>query len=101
MKYSEKVVWGLGKMTKHIRAVVLSSRFIPTDEKEPLIGQYEKLVDTLSDAIKRESGAIPHTPEYLKKWNDGLKKREKSRKDSSVNENVLLKEFIHSILTDK
>ncbi len=101
MKYSEKVVWGLGKMTKHIRSVILSSRFIPTDEKEPLIGQYEKIVDTLSDAINRESGAIPHTPEYLKKWDDTIKKRERSKKNRGVNENVLLKEFIHSILTDK
>lgn len=75
-----KVVWGLGRMLKHVRQVVMSSRYIPTDEKERIIKQYEDVIHTLYDVVQREKGVLPFTPEYKREIE---KKRQKSAQMAS------------------
>lgn len=70
-----KVLWGFGKLLPLLYRVVMSSRFIPTDEKESLYRGIENSYHQLEDAIKREGGQLPPTPEQMKKWDDAVKKR--------------------------
>ena len=78
----KKVVWGLGQLLPHLKYTIDTSRFIPTDEKDSLYQRIEDTYQQLDDAIKREFGAIPITPEQEKAWKDGINKmRKRAGKD--------------------
>jgi hypothetical protein len=62
------VVWGFGKLLPHIKRTIDASRFIPTGEKDSLYSTIEKAYHQLEDAIKREFGDIPLTPNQEKEW---------------------------------
>lgn len=100
MDYSSKVLWGLQRMGEHLRRVVISSRYIPTEDKEPLLKSYESVVKELQDAVEREGGRIPNTPEYLKKWKDGINKNRKKRGQEPLQELRLVDELIGHIVTE-
>lgn len=98
--YNQKVIYGLERMGHHLRRVVLNSRFVPTEDKEPLLQEYEEIVKKIRDAVEREGGAIPHTPEYLKRWKDGINKSRKKRGQEPLQELRLVDELIGHIVTD-
>jgi len=62
-----KVVWGFSKISSMVKGYIFHSRYIDSTEKDSLIGQLEKIENTLQDAIKRENGTIPFPPSHMKK----------------------------------
>jgi hypothetical protein len=85
----KKVVWGIGKLLPHIKQLIATSRFIPTDEKDSLFKKFEESYKVLDDAIRREYGEIPITPEEQKRRKKGLE---------PLKELKLVDELIYSIL---
>lgn len=98
--YNKRVLYALERIGHHLRRVVLSSRYIPTEDKEPTIGEFYKFIDKIRDAVEREGGALPHTPEYLKRWKDGINKIRKKRGQKELKELRIVDELIIDILTD-
>ena len=99
-QYNRKVVYALERLEHHLRWVVLNSRFIPTNDKEPLLKEYESIIQRVKDATEKEGGAIPPTPEYLKKWKDGINQNRKKRGEEPLKELSLVDELIGHIMTE-
>lgn len=69
-----KIVWGFGRLIPYLTAFIYRSRYINTEDKDSLVKIFNKLKDTLEDAIKRENNFIPHPPSYFKKAKETAKK---------------------------
>ena len=69
-----KVVWGFGQLLPHIKRTIDMSRFIPTKDKDNIFQTIEKTYHQLEDAVKREFGDIPLTPQQEREWRERINK---------------------------
>ena len=77
-----KIVWALGRMVPLVRSAIFGTRFIPTEDKDQLFKKFEEVNKTLLDALAREHGKNPWTPDMVKKWSSGIKAANKARDKS-------------------
>jgi hypothetical protein len=70
-----KIVWGFSRIVPYLKHMIYTSRYINTDDKDGLMNDLEKMLDTLNDVVKREGNIIPYPPSFHKAIEKQKKKK--------------------------